>query len=183
MAKFFTRIEDEHRAFIEKQHVFFVASAPPAGRVNVSPKGMNAFRVLGPNRVGYLDLTGSGNETSAHVEASPDHRLTIMFCAFDGLPLILRLYGQGAIHRLGTAAYDALLANFTPIFGARQIVTMEVRMLQTTCGYAVPLMDWREDRPNLVRWSENKGEDGLVDYRQKNNVRSIDGLPTGWGAE
>ena len=180
MAKFFTRIEDEHRAFIEKQHVFFVASAAPTGRVNVSPKGMNAFRVLGPNRAGYLDLTGSGNETSAHVEASPDHRLTIMFCAFEGLPLILRLYGSGSIHRLGTAAFDELLPNFTPIFGARQIVTLEVQSLQTTCGYAVPLMDWREDRPNLVRWSENKGEDGLLDYRQKNNTRSIDGLPTGW---
>ena len=180
MAKQFPRIEDEHRAFIEKQHVFFVASAAPAGRVNVSPKGMNAFRVLGPNRVGYLDLTGSGNETSAHVEACEDHRLTIMFCAFEGAPLILRLYGQGAVHRLGTPEYEELLPAFTSITGARQITTMDVQMLQTSCGYAVPLMDWREDRPNLVRWSENKGEDGLVDYRQKNNVTSIDGLPTGW---
>ena len=101
MAKQFPRIEDAHRAFIERQHIFFTGSAAPTGRVNVSPKGMDAFRVLGPNRVAYLDLTGSGNETSAHVEACDDHRLTIMFCAFEGAPLILRLYGRGTIHRLG----------------------------------------------------------------------------------
>jgi len=180
MAKQFPRIEDAHRAFIERQHIFFTGSAAPTGRVNVSPKGMDAFRVLGPDRVAYLDLTGSGNETSAHVEACDDHRLTIMFCAFEGAPLILRLYGRGTIHRRSTKAYDALLTNFSDTVGARQIVQLDVDMVQTSCGYGVPLFDYREDRSNLVRWAENKGNDGLADYRRENNVTSIDGLRTGW---
>ncbi len=183
MAKQFGALEDEHRAFIEKQHIFFVGSAAPTGRVNVSPKGMDAFRVLGPNRVAYLDLTGSGNETSAHVEACDDHRLTIMFCAFEGAPLILRLYGHAAIHRLGAPGFDALKSHFPDIIGARQIIELAVDLVQTSCGYAVPFMDYREDRPNLVRWGENKGEQGLDEYRRANNVNSIDGFPTGWAAE
>lgn len=183
MAKQFPRIEDERRAFIEKQKIFFVGSAAPAGRVNVSPKGMDALRVLGPDRVAYLDLTGSGNETSAHVGACADHRLTIMFCAFEGLPMIMRLYGRGTIHRLGTPGYDALLPHFTEIVGARQIVQLDVEMLQTSCGYAVPFFDYREDRPNLVRWAENKGGEGLEEYRRDKNMVSIDGFPTGWGAQ
>lgn len=183
MAKQFDAIDDTIRAFIEKQHIFFTGSAAPTGRVNVSPKGMDAFRVLGPNRIAYLDITGSGNETSAHVAASPDHRLTIMFCAFEGQPLILRLYGRATIHRLGTPGYDALLPNFTEIMGARQIVELAVEMVQTSCGYGVPFMDFREDRPNMVRWAENKGEEGLAAYRRENNVTSIDGFPTGWAAE
>jgi len=180
MAKQFPRIEDEHRVFIEKQKIFFVGSAAPTGRVNVSPKGMDALRVLGPNRVAYLDLTGSGNETSAHVGACDDNRLTIMFCAFEGLPMIMRLYGHGTIHRLGTSRYEALLPRFTDTPGARQIVQLDVDMLQTSCGYAVPFFDYREDRPNLVRWAENKGEDGLEQYRREKNSMSLDGIPTGW---
>ena len=144
---------------------------------------MDAFRVLGPNRVAYLDLTGSGNETSAHVEACADHRLTIMFCAFEGAPMILRLYGRATIHRLGTPGYEALLPHFTDTIGARQIVELDVEMVQTSCGYAVPFLDYREDRPNLVRWAENKGEEGLEEYRREKNVTSIDGFPTGWAAE
>jgi hypothetical protein len=182
MAKQFPRIEAAHRAFIEKQHIFFTGSAAPAGRVNVSPKGMDAFRVLGPNQVVYLDLTGSGNETSAHVEACDDHRLTIMFCAFESQPMILRLYGCGTIHRRGTKAYEALLPHFTEMTGARQIVQLDVDLVQTSCGYGVPFFDYREERPNLVRWAVNKGEGGLADYRRENNVTSIDGLRTGWPA-
>lgn len=181
MAKQYDAIDDTIRAFIEKQKIFFVGSAAPTGRVNVSPKGMDALRVFGPNRVAYLDLTGSGNETSAHVAASPDHRMTIMFCAFEGAPMILRLYGRGTIHRLGTKGYEALLPHFTEIMGARQIVELQVEMVQTSCGYAVPFFDYREDRPNLVLWAENKGEDGLEEYRRDKNMQSIDGLPTGWG--
>ena len=180
MAKQFPCIEDEHRAFIEKQKIFFVGSAAPTGRVNVSPKGMDALRVFGPNSVAYLDLTGSGNETSAHVGACADHRLTIMFCAFEGLPMIMRLYGHGTVHRRGTKAYDALLPRFTDTVGARQIVQVDVEMLQTSCGYAVPFFDYREDRPNLVRWAENRGDSGLEEYRRANNVVSLDGFPTGW---
>lgn len=182
MAKQFPQIEDSHREFIERQKIFFVASAAPTGRVNVSPKGMDALRVLGPNRVAYLDLTGSGNETSAHVEACDDHRLTIMFCAFEGAPVIMRLYGRGTIHRRGTKEYEALLPHFTATPGARQIVRLDIDMLQTSCGYAVPFFDYREDRPNLVRWAENKGEDGLEQYRREKNSMSLDGFPTGWPA-
>jgi hypothetical protein len=178
MAKHFPALEDEHRAFIEKQKIFFVASAAPEGRVNLSPKGMDSLRVISPHRVAYLDLTGSGNETSAHVEACG--RMTMMFCAFEGAPLILRLYGKGAILRKGTPDYEALLAHFVEITGARQIVRLDIDLVQTSCGYAVPFFDYREDRPNLVRWAENKGADGLEAYRKEKNTRSIDGLPTGW---
>lgn len=183
MAKQYDAIDDRIRTFIEKQHVFFTGSAAPTGRVNVSPKGMDCLRVLGPNQVAYLDLTGSGNETSAHVEACDDHRLTIMFCAFEGAPMILRLYGHATIHRHGTAGYKVLLPNFTEIIGARQIVELTVDLVQTSCGYAVPFMDYREDRPNLVRWGENKGQEGIEAYRRENNVKSIDGFPTGWASE
>ncbi len=178
MAKFHDAIDDEIRAFIEKQKIFFTGSAAPEGRVNVSPKGMDAMRVLGPNRVAYLDVTGSGNETSAHVEACG--RLTIMFCAFEGAPLILRLYGTAQIHRLGSEGYRGLIGHFEEIPGARQIVDMHVGTCQTSCGYAVPLMEFQEHRSNLVRWAEHKGGEALETYRREKNVKSIDGMPTGW---
>lgn len=180
MAKVFTAMEDYHRAFIERQKIFFVASAAPAGRVNLSPKGMDSLRVLSPTRVAYLDITGSGNETSAHVETCEDRRLTMMFCAFEGPPMILRLYGRGSILRRGTGEYEALLPHFTDVIGARQIVQFDVDRVQTSCGYAVPLFDYREERPNYLRWAENKGDGGLETYRREHNVRSIDGFPTGW---
>lgn len=180
MAKQFSAIDDNLRAFIERQKIFFVASAAPTGRVNLSPKGTDSLRVFSPNRVAYLDLTGSGNETSAHVEACEDRRLTMMFCAFEGPPVILRLYGRGSVFRLGTKEYAALLPRFAETIGARQIVQLDVERVQTSCGYAVPLMDYREERPNFIRWAENKGETGLETYRRENNVASIDGFPTGW---
>jgi|HubBroStandDraft_6_1064221.scaffolds.fasta_scaffold56765_1 hypothetical protein len=180
MGKQFDELDDTHRGFIERQKLFFVASAAPTGRVNVSPKGMQSFRVLSPTRVAYLDLTGSGNETSAHVETCADGRLTIMFCAVEGVPLILRLYGRGTIHRRGSARYSELLPGFTDIAGARQIVQLDVDRVQTSCGYAVPLFEFREERTGLVRWAESKGDQGLEDYRREANVLSIDGLPTGW---
>lgn len=178
MAKFFDAIDDEIAAFIARQKIFFTGSAAETGRVNVSPKGMDAMRVLGPNRVIYLDLSGSGNETSAHVEANG--RLTIMFCAFEGAPLILRLYGMGKIHRRGSEDYRALIGHFEEFPGTRQIIDMQVQSVQTSCGYAVPLLEYREDRPNLVRWAEHKGPEGIAEYNRTRNVTSIDGLPTGW---
>lgn len=180
MAKAYSAIDDNLRTFIERQKIFFVASAAPAGCVNLSPKGMDSLRVFSPSRVAYLDLTGSGNETSAHVEASEDRRLTMMFCAFEGPPTILRLYGRGTIFRLRTREYEALLPHFTEVVGARQIVQLDIERVQTSCGYAVPFFDYREERPNYIRWAENKGEDGLETYRREHNVRSIDGFPTGW---
>jgi hypothetical protein len=180
MAKQFASIEPAHRAFIAEQHIFFTASAAATGRVNISPRGADAFRVLGPNAVAYLDETGSGNETAAHLRLSG--RLTIMFCGFASVPMILRLYGQGRTLPRGTADYDALLesafGNQEPP-GARQIVRLDVEMVQPSCGYGVPLFDYREERPTLRRWAAAKGPDGVAAYRHEKNLFSIDGFPTG----
>ncbi|MEJ0013064.1 MAG: pyridoxamine 5'-phosphate oxidase family protein [Bauldia sp.] len=181
MAKQYDHIDDKQRAFIERQHLFFVASAAPGAHVNVSPKGLDALRVLGPNSVVYLDRTGSGNETAAHMLA--DGRMTIMFCAFDGPPLILRLYGRGRVLPRGGAEYlDLLSSRFggeEPL-GARQMVMLDVALVQTSCGYGVPSYEYLGERPSLVNWEPLKGEAGLAAYRQEKNVRSIDGLPTGF---
>lgn len=180
MAKQFASIEPALRDFIERQHIFFVASATADSRVNVSPKGLDALRVLDANHVVYLDHTGSGSETAAHLKA--DGRLTIMFCAFEGAPMILRLYGRGHVLRRGGEEYAGLLAEkFGGVepMGARQMVMLDIDLVQTSCGYAVPNYDYRQERPGLTRWAESKGEDGLDAYRREKNVRSIDGLPTG----
>jgi len=180
MAKQFPRIEPAHRDFIGRQRIFFTASAAAGGRVNVSPRGTDALRVLGDNAVAYLDCTGSGNETAAHLRASG--RLTLMLCAFEGPPRILRLYGQGRILRRGGADYAALLeAAFGGAEppGARQIVALDVDLVQTSCGYGVPLFDYAGERPSLAHWAEAKGEAGLEAYRREKNAYSIDGLPTG----
>lgn len=180
MAQQFPSISDKHREFIEKQHMFFVASAGDGTRVNLSPKGLDGLRVLDEQRVCYLDLTGSGNETAAHMLA--DGRITIMFCAFEGAPLILRLYGRGRVALRGTGEYAQLLAGaFAGIEppGARQIVVQEVDLVQTSCGFGVPQYDYKDERPSLIQWAEFKGEDGLDGYRREKNARSIDGLPTG----
>jgi hypothetical protein len=184
MAKQFAHIEPAHAAFIEQQHIFFTASAAATGRVNVSPRGTDAFRILDPNTVAYLDQTGSGNETAAHLLASG--RLTIMFCGFESVPMILRLYGQGRSLPRGTPEYEALLAaawenQETP--GARQIIRLEIDLVQTSCGYGVPLFDYKEERPTLRAWAENKGEAGVAAYRRKKNVVSLDGLATGVAAD
>jgi hypothetical protein len=180
MAKFYDHIEPAHAAFIAEQHIFFTASAAADGRVNISPRGADAFRVIGPNAVVYLDQTGSGNETRAHLRASG--RLTIMFCGFENVPMILRLYGQGRSLWRGTPEYADLLetayTNQEPP-GARQIIRLEVETVQTSCGYGVPLFDYKEERPTLLRWAENKGEDGIAAYWQEKNIRSIDGFDTG----
>jgi hypothetical protein len=180
MAKQFARIEPAHAAFIGRQHIFFTASAAATGRVNISPRESGAFRVLDPNTVAYLDQTGSGNETTAHLRQSG--RLTIMFCGFENVPMILRLYGQGQSLPRGTAEYATLLAtaydNREPL-GARQIIRLDVETVQTSCGYGVPLFDYKEERPTLRRWAENQGEDGLAAYRREKNILSIDGFETG----
>jgi hypothetical protein len=179
MGQQFPAIADRHRAFIASQKIFFVASAAPTGgRVNVSPKGMATFRVLGPNEAAYLDSTGSGSETRAHLLASPDRRLTVMFCALEGPPLILRLYGQGESLMRGTPDYAAMLHHFDDIPGARQIVRLAVDLVQTSCGMAVPLFDYREDRQNLSRHWARHDADRMRAYWSAKNLRSIDGLPT-----
>lgn len=180
MAKQFPAITDQHRAFIARQHIFFTASAAAGTRVNISPRSTECFRVLGEHRVAYLDRTGSGNETGAHMRA--DGRLTIMLCSFDGPPLIMRLYGRGTTHPRHTPEYrEILAANFgadEPL-GSRQIVVLDVDLVQTSCGYGVPLFDYSGERDQMDRWSEAKGVEGLDAYQRANNVQSIDGLPTG----
>ena len=177
MSKQFPALEPKHKEFIARQKIFFVASAAAQGRVNVSPKGMASFAVLGDNAVAYLDCTGSGNETRAHLLSVP--RLTIMFCAYDGDPVILRLYGEGRSHLRGSAEYDALLPNFeAEMTGARQIVTLDVDLVQTSCGMAVPYFDYRGERNNLVRHWARQGVAGVRKYWAKKNMASIDGLPT-----
>jgi hypothetical protein len=180
MAKQFTSIETQHRNFILQQRIFFTASAAAQGRVNVSPKDAAALRILSANSVAYLDQTGSGNETAAHLRANG--RLTIMFCAFAGAPLILRLYGQGKALTRGSLAYSDLLASAfeneeRP--GSRQIVVLAIDLVQTSCGYGVPLFEYIDERPTLTRWAEAKGEAGIEEYRRSKNAYSIDGLPTG----
>jgi len=178
MAQQFARIEPHHKSFIEAQKIFFVASAAPAGRVNVSPKGMASFAVLGDNDVAYLDCTGSGSETRAHLLACEDRRLTLMFCAFDGDPVILRLYGRGQSHLRGSGEYAALISHFQEMPGARQIIRLAVDLVQTSCGMAVPLFDYRAERQNLVRHWTRQGLENLRKYWLKKNMRSLDGLPT-----
>ncbi|WP_199615255.1 pyridoxamine 5'-phosphate oxidase family protein [Paenibacillus alkalitolerans] len=181
MGKQFDALLPEHERFITNQRMFFVGSAPLSedGHVNISPKGHDVLRVLSANRVAYLDLTGSGNETSAHIHENG--RVTIMFCAFEGPPSILRLYGTGSVILPGSAEWDALYPLFPPLQGARQIISIDVHKVQTSCGYAVPLMSYSGDRDTLRRWAEQKGEEGLKQYRREKNSASLDGLPTPLG--
>ncbi|MEM7114504.1 MAG: pyridoxamine 5'-phosphate oxidase family protein [Chloroflexota bacterium] len=176
MAKFYSELDDNLRSFIEEQKIFFTASAPETGRINLSPKGMDSFRCLSHNQVAYLNLTGSGNETAAHLVENG--RLTIMFCSFEKRPLILRLYGTGrAIHHRD-AEWGAMYAKFPDELGARQIIVMDIESVQTSCGFAIPFYDYQGERNTLRKYAENLGEDGLQAYWEKKNVTSIDGLPT-----
>jgi hypothetical protein len=180
MATRYPAIDEKHRRFIERQHVFFTASAAEGTRVNLSPRGTDSFRILTPNRVVYLDRTGSGNETAAHMKA--DGRLTIMFCAFEGPPNILRLYGRGRVVHRGTGEYATLLrerfAGNEPL-GTRQFMVQDIDLVQTSCGYGVPFLEYKGERPSMDNWAENKGADGLLAYQREKNVTSMDGLPTG----
>ncbi|MDX2162716.1 MAG: pyridoxamine 5'-phosphate oxidase family protein [bacterium] len=178
MAKWHENITPELRTFIQKQHLFFVASAPLSadGHVNVSPKGLDSFRILDEHRVAYLDMTGSGNETAAHLRENG--RITLMFCAFNGAPNIVRLYGQGRAVRPGDAEWDALAAQFSLYPGTRQIIVADVEKVQSSCGFAVPLYEYQGERDTLIKWAEKQGDDGVERYWQTKNTCSIDGLPT-----
>lgn len=176
MGQLYSEISDELAHFIRNQKIFFVGTATADSRINVSPKGMDSLEIIDRNRVAWLNLTGSANETSAHIQENP--RMTIMFAAFEGKPMILRLYGTAkAVHR-NDPEWDELFSLFRPIPGARQIFDLVVDLVQTSCGMAVPCFDYVEDRKALLKWAEKKGEEGLVEYwRQKNQV-SLDGRPT-----
>lgn len=178
VAKFYEALPPNLTEFIQKQHIFFVASAPHEGRVNLSPKGMDCLRVFDETKVGYLDLTGSGSETAAHV--LENGRLTMMFCSFERNPMILRLYGKGSLIRPNDSDWQKIYPLFRPIAGARQIVMLDVEQVQTSCGFAVPFYEFKGERDTLEKWAETKGDEGLTEYRREKNQRSIDGLPTGF---
>jgi hypothetical protein len=173
----FAELDDELREFIARQHVFFVATAPLAadGHVNVSPKGLDTFRVLGPATVAYLDLTGSGVETIAHLRENG--RVTVMFCAFEGRPRILRLYGRGRCVEPADAEWASASVGFPMRSGVRALILIEVERIADSCGYAVPLFEFVGEREQLCQWAGNKGEEELRRYRAQKNRTSIDRLP------
>jgi hypothetical protein len=177
MGKIDDGITPDLSQWIGRQHMFFVSTAPLAGDglINCSPKGMDTFRILGPWEVAYLDLTGSGIETVAHVRENG--RIVFMFCAFDGPPKIVRLHGTAAVCEPGSAEYESLASLFPAFVGRRAIVRAHLTRVGDSCGFAVPKLRYEEDRNTLVRWSESKGEERLTEYRQTKNARSLDGLP------
>jgi len=177
MAKVYDHLTDDVQQFIREQQMFFVATAPltAEGHVNISPKGMDCFRVLSPNRVAYLDMTGSGNETSAHM--AENGRITFMFCAFKGEPEILRLYGKGETLLPNAAEWETLIFQFPTYPATRQIITARIHRVSTSCGYAVPFFDYKGERETLIKYWRAKGDDQAPVYQRKNNLASIDGLP------
>ena len=176
MSKFYETVTPELQEFIRQQHMFFTATAIATGRVNLSPKGIDSFRILDDRTVAYLDLTGSGNETSAHLLVDP--RMTIMFCGFEKKPWILRLYGNGTVVRPGDMAWATLATNFELFPGTRQIIQLSIESAQTSCGMGVPEYEFQGHRSGLIQWAEKKGESGIQQYWKDKNQVSIDGLPT-----
>jgi len=169
---------DHHKSFINKQHLFFVATAPLSveGHINLSPKGLDSFRILSDSRVAYLDITGSGNETSAHT--LENGRITFMFCAFEGPPNILRLYGKAYSVLPGQATWNELAGLFTIHPSTRQIIVADIFKVQTSCGFGVPFYEYAGERDQADKWAASKGLAGLEEYRKEKNLVSIDGLPT-----
>lgn len=175
MGQFHESLNSRLIEFIQAQPVFFVASAGSGTRVNLSPKGMDTLRVLDERSVAYLDITGSGNETAAHI--THDGRLTIMFCGFGDKPLILRLYGRGQVILPSSPKWSELVDRFPDLPGRRQIILLNIESLQTSCGFGVPRMQLIANRTEMSDWASKKGESGLAQYRAAKNTRSIDGLP------
>jgi hypothetical protein len=176
MAKFYPSITSRLQKFIEAQKIFFVATAPTNGRINLSPKGMDSFRVVNENRVLWLNVTGSGNETAAHL--LENNRMTIMFCAFEGAPNILRLYGKGKEIKPNDVEWNNVAKLFPEIPGTRQIYDIEIESAQTSCGMSIPFYEYQGERNQLNDWAEEKGEEGIKKYWEEKNQVSIDGLPT-----
>ena len=177
MAETFDAIDESLAAWVRDQKMFFVATAPKSdeGLVNCSPKGMDTFRILSPNKVAYLDLTGSGVETIAHLKENG--RIVIMMCAFEGGPRIVRFHGRGKVLEAGSPGYAETISEFTAIPGVRSIILIHVTRIGDSCGYSVPLYDYRGNREVLTKWAVNKGAGGVLDYQQNNNLKSLDGLP------
>jgi hypothetical protein len=176
MAKFYSELNDTLTEFITQQKIFFVATAPQKGRINLSPKGMDTLRCLDNKTVAYLDVTGSGNETAAHL--IENGRITMMFCSFSQKPLTLRLYGRGRIIRRRDGEWPKLYSLFEPLPGSRQIILLEIDSVQTSCGHGVPMYEFKAERDLLPRSAEKRGEEGIKAYQRQHNQVSIDGLPT-----
>ncbi|MCU7797485.1 MAG: pyridoxamine 5'-phosphate oxidase family protein [Candidatus Thiodiazotropha sp. (ex Myrtea spinifera)] len=176
MGKQYDQITEKHAQFIIHQQLFFVATSTSEGRINLSPKGHDSLRIVNPNQVVWLNLTGSGNETGAHL--MQDNRMTLMFCAFEGDPKVLRLYGQATGHHEGSDEWEAHIGRFPLLPGARQIIVMEVESVVSSCGFGIPLYDYVEQREELPAWAEKKGVKGIRDYWRNRNNRTIDGKPT-----
>mgnify|MGYP003674422615 FL=1 len=177
MSERFEKLDEKLRSFIGKQHLYFVGTAGAEGFVNVSPKGMDSFRILDDTTVAWLNLTGSGNETAAHV--LENGRMTVMFCSFDKQPLIMRLYGQAVVVHPRDERWGELSALFPAQLGARQVFVLNLELVQTSCGYAVPYYELKGERPTLTNWADKRGEAGIRDYWAENNVESLDGKDTG----
>ena len=177
MGKRLKKLSSRLISFIEKQPLFFVATAMQDGRINLSPKGLDSLRVLSDTRILWLNLTGSGNETATHLKFHD--RMTIMFCAFQGPPMILRLYGKAEVYHAHDSEWSELVKYFPETTGSRQLIVLDIDLVQTSCGFGVPLMDYKGERELLGPWAEEKGEDGLRAYWTEKNVTSLDGHPTG----
>ncbi len=181
MGKVFDHIPEAQIKFIQEQKMFFVATAPihQDFHINVSPKGLDTFCVIHKNLVGYIDFVGSGNETSAHL--LENGRITCMFCSFDKSPMILRLYGQGKVVLPHTEEWQTYAQHFKDYPHARQIILIDVNRVQTSCGYGIPIFEFKQDRTTLIDWAEKKGDLGLANYKEEKNSVSIDGLKTHLG--
>ena len=174
--KLYDHINTRIQKFIAAQKIFFVATATDQSRINLSPKGMDSFRVVDKYKVLWLNLTGSGNETAAHLGV--DGRITIMFCAFEGAPMILRLYGKGKVINPNDKQWASAVDQFPKQAGTRQIIEIDIEMVQTSCGMSIPYFDFKEERLQLDDWAKNKGEEGIKEYWKEKNELSIDGIPT-----
>jgi hypothetical protein len=183
MGKFTTSLHTAHKKFIQEQHIFFVATAPLSGegRVNLSPKGLDCFRVLGDNRVAYMDLISSGNETSAHT--LENGRITFMFCSFTDKPNILRLYGKGFTVLPGSNDWDLYAQDFTIYPSTRQIIVADIDLVQTSCGFGVPQYAYVGERDIHFEWAKKQGAEGLIAYMKEKNLKSLDALPTDLGVQ
>lgn len=177
MSKVYDGIDDSLEQFIARQHMFFVATAPldRNGHLNLSPKGLDSFRVIDRRTVAYLDLTGSGVETVAHLRENG--RIVILFCAFEGPPKILRLYGLGEVLEPGDSRFEEVRGLFKEIVGMRSIIVVSLDRIADSCGYAIPLYQYEGERDQLIKWGQRQGPEGLVRYRAGHNALSIDGLP------
>lgn len=177
MGKQFDALGDAHRSFIAEQHMFFCGSAAPDGLVNISPKGMDSLRVLGPNRITWMNITGSGNETAGHLLEAP--RMTLMWCSFTTRPIILRAFGTARTIQPGDTEWGDLAALFPPHRSARQIFDLTVDMVQTSCGYAVPFMEYKGERDTMQKWVDGKSDEDIRTYWVERNSTTLDGKPTG----